>query len=283
MIINYKYLREVGVWRWMRRSFVRQFYKRILRRPQRFELRSGDYIYLPVANGFATELYVTSDMVDWGSEHLLFSLLVADGAFLDVGAHIGYYSLYMSGRSTFVYSFEPDPRVRRYLLDNVLDNNKIEVVPCAVGDSVGVARFELGQDAALSHLLSESDKSLNVVEVDVVTIDVFVLGRGVEVEAIKIDAEGYDFKIIMGARTVLVNQRPIVLTEAKLDVALIEFCADVGYELFAYVRGIHTRRKSFVRLDCDVLGRGGFDTKMIFMIPSEKVDLVLARATCICS
>jgi hypothetical protein len=59
--------------------------------------------------------FVTNADVDWGSEQLLFRLLSGKGAFLDVGAHIGYYSLYMLPRVETVDAFEPDPRVRALL------------------------------------------------------------------------------------------------------------------------------------------------------------------------
>jgi hypothetical protein len=50
---------------------------------------------LPPLDRFASEAYITGADVDWESERLLFSLLGKQGVFLDIGAHIGYYALYM--------------------------------------------------------------------------------------------------------------------------------------------------------------------------------------------
>ena len=61
-------------------------------------LYGGSVLRLPRDNSCATEIYVTRGNIDWGSERLLMHSLDSNGAFLDVGAHIGYYAL-MAARS----------------------------------------------------------------------------------------------------------------------------------------------------------------------------------------
>ena len=115
MPINTVFIRDVGPLRWAWRTARRQFYKRILCRDHRMQLPTGQWMTLPIVDHFASEAFITNADVDWGSEQLLFSLLGGKGAFLDIGAHIGYYSLYMLPRVEAVYAFEPDPRVRALL------------------------------------------------------------------------------------------------------------------------------------------------------------------------
>ena len=108
-MVNIGFIKEVGPFRWVFRTVVRQFYKRIVKRDHTMRLPTGEWITLPVSNHFASEAFVTHGDVDWGSERLLEALLSRKGVFLDVGAHIGYYSLYVLPRVLAVYSFEPDP------------------------------------------------------------------------------------------------------------------------------------------------------------------------------
>ncbi len=167
------------------------------------KLPTGEWISLPVSNHFASEAFITQADVDWGSERLFSSLLSGNGVFLDVGAHIGYYSLYVLPQVSAVYSFEPHPGVRLFLQQNVGKIPKIEIIPCAVGATQGKASFTLERSAEISHLSRQEEKALNQIEVDVVTIDAFVVSRMLTVEAVKIDAEGNDIDVIRGSLAVL--------------------------------------------------------------------------------
>ena len=246
--INIAFIREVGLFRFLRRKAVRQFYKRILRRDHTMRLPTGERMNLPISDLFASEAYITNGNVDWGSERLLFSLLTNRGVFLDIGAHIGYYSLYMLPRATEVYAFEPDPCVRQLLEANVGHNPKIKVIPWAVGATQGCARFTLEGDSAVSHLATEGDSQSKLIDVEVVTIDSFIRARGLTVEAIKIDVEGHDTEVIQGALKVLSDQQPLVLTEAKPDPALFALTNQVAYRVFAYVANPRNPKKSLAEL-----------------------------------
>ena len=263
--MNIVFIREVGLFRFIRRKAVRQFYKRILKRDHRMRLPTGEWMSLPIADLFASEAYITNGDVDWGSERLLFSLLNNQGAFLDIGAHIGYYSLYMLPRATQVYAFEPDPNVRVLLENNVAQKSKIQVLPCAAGATQGRARFTLEADSAISHLAGENDNPANIITIDVVTLDSFVRTRGLTVEAIKIDVEGHDTEVIQGALHLLNDQQPIVLTEAVPSAALFALTLKVGYRVFAYVRHGRSPRKFFAELLPSQPIPGA--TKMLFLAP----------------
>jgi FkbM family methyltransferase len=279
-LLNRKFIREVGVLRWVWRTAVRQLYKRVLRRKQRMLLPTGEWMTLPATSRFASEAYITGANVDWGSERLLDALLLGEGTFLDVGANIGYYSLYFLPRASSVYSFEPDPRVRVSLNANVRGKTKIEVIPWAVGARVGRARFVLDSNEERSHLSGESEAQEGI-DVEVTTIDAFVAARGLRVEAIKVDAEGHDAEVIAGALRTLREQTPVVLTEAEPDAELFRLTGDVGYRVFAYVRAPETRRRSFAELKSGVAPPG--ETKMLFLIPQAMAEEIKRSAERIAS
>jgi FkbM family methyltransferase len=267
MAIDVAFIREVGPWRWAKRTAVRQFYKRVLHCDHWMLLPTGEWLLLPIADHFASEAFITGGDVDWGSEALMFQLLQGKGALLDVGAHIGYYSLYMLPRVTEVYAFEPDPRVRELLEMNLRGRLNVDVIPWAAGARPGRARFTLARDSEVSHMAQEGDDPGDQITVDVVTLDTFVRTRGLQVEAIKIDVEGHDTEVIAGGLQVLAGQEPLVLTEARPDALLFTLMRKVGYRVFAFVRGRLTRGKRLVELFADRPVPG--ETKMLFLAPGR--------------
>lgn len=269
MAINIAFIREVGPWRWAWRTAARQYYKRVLKRDHEMMLPTGEWMLLPIADHFASEAFITGADVDWGSERLFASLLNGKGAFIDVGAHIGYYSMYMLPRVTEVFCFEPDPRVREMLEMNIAGRRNVHVIPWAAGARPGRARFTLERDAEVSHLAREGDDPGNQIAVDVVTLDTFASKRRLVVEGIKIDVEGHDTEVLEGGLFLLAGQEPLVLTEARPDAKLFGLMRKVGYRVFAYVRQPVTRRKRFVELVADRPVGGA--TKMLFLAPGRLV------------
>jgi FkbM family methyltransferase len=274
--MNIAFIKEVGPLRWTYRTFIRQFYKRILRRDHSMRLPTGQIITLPISDHSATETYITQANIDWGTEALLAAMLHRKGAFLDVGAHIGYYSLYMLPKVTAVFAFEPDPRVRIFLEQNLTGKPSTEVLPLAVGSAPGKARFTLEGDTDVSHLSKNGEQSTNQIEVDVITLDAFAASRNLTVEAIKIDAEGFDTEILHGSRTLLAQQRPLVVTEAAPDDALFTLAAQVSYRVFAILRHPTSRKQTFAELSPNVPIPG--ETKMLFLVPKERTAELASKA-----
>jgi FkbM family methyltransferase len=269
-LIHKAFIKEVGPLRWLWRTAIRQYYKRIARRDHTMRLPTGEWMTLPISDRFATEAFITQGDVDWGSEALLVSMLNREGVFLDVGAHIGYYSLYVLPRVLEVYSFEPDPRVRVLLEKNVSGRPNISVLPWAVGARQGRARFTLEEHSEVSHLSAEGEESSKQVVVEVITIDEFVRLGGLPVEAIKIDVEGHDTEVIKGALNVLAEQQPLVLTEARPDAVLFALTGRVEYRVFAYVRQPKTRKKWLAELFSNLPIPG--ETKMLFLVPERLAE-----------
>jgi FkbM family methyltransferase len=266
--MNTAFIKEVGPLRWAYRTLLRQFFKRILRRDHQMRLPTGELITLPISDHSATETFITNANIDWGTEELLASLLQHKGVFLDVGAHIGYYSLYMLPRVTAVYAFEPDPRVRVFLEKNLSGKPNAEVLPIAVSSAPGKARFTLEGNTDVSHLSKGDEESANQIEVDVTTLDAFAASHNLVVEAIKIDAEGFDTEILQGGLTLLTQQRPLVVTEASPDDTLFALTAQVKYRVFAFIRHPHTRKRSFAELLPNAAVPG--QTKMLFLVSQER-------------
>jgi FkbM family methyltransferase len=175
----------------------------------------------------------------------LFAAFCRESRFvLDVGAYSGLYSLIAAScpHVTKCYAFEPLPEVRESLERNVKLNalgDRIEVVPSAVCDQAGEAEFYI---PATKTGLMESSSSLNgqfraqhlrTLKVPLLTLDDYTEQKGCHpVDLMKIDVETQEHRVLLGARRILREDRPLIfieiLREADCDV-LEAIRAEFGY------------------------------------------------------
>lgn len=267
------FILEIGLKNWIWRYASRQFNKRILRRSHRIRLPTGNELLLPRCSAFGTEVFVTESNVDWGSEALLCRLIEGQGVFLDIGANIGYYSLYLEPLVEQVFAFEPDSTARMHLLSNVGSRSKVSVVSCAIGAETSTARFVQAGRSELSHLIQTGGDGC---EVPVISIDDFVAERRLSICGIKVDIGQHDLAALQGAINVLERQRPVVLSAMQPGRELAELSRKIDYAIFAYAREPVSREIRFVRVDA--LEARGLVFKMLFLVPEERSDEIRALA-----
>lgn len=165
------------------------------------------------------------------TSNILGTLLQPGDTFIDIGAHVGYFSMLAAalvGPTGQVYSFEPDTSNYAHLLEHIEANNATHVRPMhmAVGAKPAVAEFFVNADNDGGHALWEvgrhpfnerSRLAPATRKVYVTSLDhLFAhtdLGR---LKAIKIDAEGAEFAILVGAKALLSRYRiPFVIAEVN--------------------------------------------------------------------
>jgi FkbM family methyltransferase len=264
MPINSEFVKEVGTFTWLRRTFLRQFSKRILSKDNTVVLPTGLRMLLPRTSKFASEVFITGSNVDWGSEEVFANHLDASGVVLDVGANIGYYSLYVLPRVSGVHAFEPDPRALTVLRANLAGHAHAHIHSLAVSKGTGKSLFILEPNSEVSHLADPSTQSSGEQrDIDVTTIDDFVAEQDLRITGIKIDVEGADHDVIEGAVGTLESQVPLVLTETKPDEYLFKMIRPLGYKVFAFVKNPNTAQFAFHEIVRD----GNFQTKMLFLVP----------------
>ncbi len=138
--------------------------------------------------------------------HSLMREIRPGDTFADVGVFIGLYTIAVANRvgaAGRVVSFEPD--FFNYLaaknhveLNNLED--RIDLLRTAVGDVDGTVQFQDGGDMA--HVAAEANERTSTVEC--VTLDRFFTARRVDV--LKIDVEGYEEKVLLGAHNLLKSE-----------------------------------------------------------------------------
>lgn len=262
--INLRFIRQVGLFRWLKRYTWLQFAKRVLRRDTRMLLPTGSQIVLPRQSQSATEVYVTTANTDWGSEALFAQFADRNRDFIDVGAHIGYYSAYLSPLIRRGYAFEPDPRNIPFLQINARLAGNIDIVQMAVSSQTGHRQLQVGGESAVSSLEGTGRKTIDT---PVITIDDFMAARPtIDAALIKTDLEGHDLEALRGMRATVERCRPLILTECNNSAALLNLCIEWRYSIFAYRRDRRTLKLNFQQLSsAEELQESWY--KMLFLVP----------------
>jgi FkbM family methyltransferase len=156
-----------------------------------------------------------------GNDHLrdLTAILGRDlRVILDIGANIGQSAV--AFRNAFpvarIVSVEPDPSAFEQLTANTMEMHGVERIQSAVGDAPGEAKFYRNQSDQTNSLLpnaagaedflvsAELIKPIGEIVVPVTTIDEICRERGItEVDLLKTDTQGYEQKVLDGAKALL--------------------------------------------------------------------------------
>lgn len=160
-------------------------------------------------------------------EHYIFDYIreklnVQGTTIIDVGANFGFHTLEFAdlvGDEGKVYSFEPQRLVYYQLCGNVILNGRDNIYPynVALSDEKNVLKMENLQyhsDEAINignaHLNACTHLAYNMVEVN--TLDSFELDN---VSVLKIDVQGYEPKVLDGAKETILKNKPIIFIEVE--------------------------------------------------------------------
>ena len=186
-------------------------------RPSRpFIVSAGNGFKIRLANSSASSgIYFNGGFSDRTIADLFIHFLKLNMVAIDCGAHIGEYTLLFSslvGAKGEVHAFEPDPRLYPVLEENVERDHMENVVLNKVGlsENEGAEAFYLALDPTASSLLPNSDREDdNQVIVPTMSLDTYIKRLTLRrVDAIKIDVEGVELRVLRGAEALLREQRP---------------------------------------------------------------------------
>jgi FkbM family methyltransferase len=141
----------------------------------------------------------------------LSELAKAGGLLLDVGANFGYFSCMWASLnpSNKVIAFEASPRVFKPLSINVAKNglqDRVTIVNKALGNEKGILPFDPGPDSETGWGGLVSQSSQRTIDVPVVTLDEY-MDPEVKIAAMKIDTEGADYLVLLGATSILKQKK----------------------------------------------------------------------------
>jgi FkbM family methyltransferase len=166
----------------------------------------------------------TDDWIGWSNHEntlapVLEELLPEGGVFLDVGAHIGRWSVRMAARASHVFAVEPNPDtlsvLRKHLAINDITNATI--IDCAAWDET--CWLELHDDnqrlsGGSTRVLDPGTMTTGENLVQAVRLDeVAELVGADRIDLVKLDVEGADLHALRGMAHLLAHFRPALLVE----------------------------------------------------------------------
>lgn len=220
---------------------------------RRLAVKVRNQCNMVIANGLCDG----SDFSTNGELLLLRALAPQTDCFVDVGAHRGLWSAeYVQNANHRCRGllFEPNPVLFRVLRRTVepLDAD-LEVLGVALADASGTRMFWAEADGgeSSSFVSRWARKGATAVSVPTSTLDAELERRGItHVDFLKIDTEGFDYRVLKGAANALRSQQ-IGLVQFEYNTpwafagdtlfACRHFLVEAGYEVFLLKRqGLYT-------------------------------------------
>ncbi len=171
----------------------------------------------------------------------LASRLAPGAVFFDIGSYFGWYSLWLArhgGARSF--AFEPVPMNYELLTENVRLNpaQDVRAFPLALSDRPGEVCFQLpaADNRGTGRILDDGGQ-----RVAAITLDAFVAEHGIDrLDAMKIDVEGAEVRVLAGGRESLKKLQPAILIELNpkrlellgaSEAALLAALLELDYEI----------------------------------------------------
>lgn len=151
---------------------------------------------------YSANIWVNPEMLD-RDEDFLASYLREGDTMIDIGANIGTMTLAAAatvGKTGAVYSVEAHPRTFKYLEQNIHRNGFVNVnaFNYAIGHEQGMISFSDKRADDTNAVVEHSD-----MQVPVITLDALLSPRVEKVNLLKIDVEGYERFVCLGAQELL--------------------------------------------------------------------------------
>jgi FkbM family methyltransferase len=150
----------------------------------------------------------------------LIERMIRPGAvFLDIGAHVGQYSVIAGSKigSGHVHSFEPDPRTFALLRENTQSLPNVQANQLALSDEDGIMRLYFADSGHIGFNSLQPPKfnaTAGSCEVRTQSLDNYILEHGIRrVDFVKMDVEGAELQVLAGATRMLAENRPTMLVE----------------------------------------------------------------------
>ena len=220
------------------------------------DLISGDRITVMLPDLVSLAL-LRYGFFEEGLTRMMLDRLQPGMTFVDVGAHVGYYTLlgaWIIGDEGKVHAFEPTPSTFGLLQENTKGKSNVQLNRLAVYSSSGSLtlndygpRFSGCNSLYRARLNDRAFRHLRpkTYEVQSTTLDEYVFAKGISPDLIKIDAESAEYEILRGMQKTLEQFQPVISVEVgDMEVGgippsrdLISYLHERGYQAYDFVEG----------------------------------------------
>ena len=213
-----------------------------------FKFKEFNFYMLNIAKDDGVVLkYLWRDEYENKSLNLWYDITRGDGFCIDIGAHTGIYSVIGSLNKELSLTISIEPHFLNFarLLDN-LKINSLSAKNCymaAASNQNGTMKFEASINTYHTSGGKISDKgnmSVNTVMIDNINFSKNVI-------AMKIDTEGYEYKVLEGAKKIIQNHKPEIIFEINRESlnSSINLLKKFGYKFYF----IDEENKSFFQIN----------------------------------
>jgi FkbM family methyltransferase len=163
---------------------------------------------------------------------------------VDVGGHVGLWSMQLVKLFDRVHAFEPVAAHQECFVKNVVEHGVGDPIlhECALGEREGmISIFTEKGSSGNSHIDINAKGNYNI---PMKTLDSLALE---EVDFMKLDTEGYEENILRGAIETIKRCRPVIIVEQKRDMAearfglrprgAVTFLESLGYKMVKEMSG----------------------------------------------
>lgn len=129
---------------------------------------------------------------------------------VDVGGHVGLWSRPMIQRANtrYIWAFEPNSSVRECYVMNMSRFDNYTIYPIALGDKNTKGYLNVEKDNSGNTNIDPIKSG----DTEIKTLDSFNLKQ---IDYMKVDAEGYEYNIVQGAKETIERCKPFVHLEMK--------------------------------------------------------------------
>ena len=126
---------------------------------------------------------------------------------LDVGAHVGFWLKDLQNNFKMVYAFEPISDVRECLKKNVEKDNYL-LFDFGLGNkNEKVMVNYIPEETGNTYVSDQGNREIEIRRLDEIKLP--------KIDYIKIDAEGYEIKVLQGAEGLIARDKPYIHVEVK--------------------------------------------------------------------
>lgn len=198
--------------------FVMDFYKFIVSKtsPKRIEI-DGIVYFLDNQDSLGLSVFGVNDETQ---TNLIKRTIKKDWNVIDVGAHIGYYSMLYAklvGKKGRVFSFEPARDTFKLLTTNIAANNFTQVTAenYAVAEKNKKISFSVSSDPLTNKIVNQFTQG-SYYQIRAISLDDYFKSFKKPIHFVKIDVEGAEYSVLQGMKMIIRKNKNIKL--------LIEFC-----------------------------------------------------------
>jgi FkbM family methyltransferase len=189
---------------------------------------------------------------------------------LDIGANIGYYTLYLAklvGSTGTVFAIEPVQRFRERLMWMIVANgfeDRVKVIPYGVSDCRDTVEIEIDHTSATLHQIRTISEGLFRERIELDTLDALDSRMDISpIDFIKVDIDGHEPFMLDGSKSFFLKNRPVMVMEfsqLSLDVAgsdvreVKKRLDELGYVLFSEKTLAPMNRRQFL-IECGNFNR----------------------------